>query len=113
MQSYFTLYYKSMKHLKRKLTIALTALLVILIVAASLIYLSVDFLVNFWWYDELDRSGFFILREFYRGIIGGGFTLMFAALIYTNFRIVSRVSKNSGLAADSDGSPTMAIRFVN
>jgi uncharacterized membrane protein (UPF0182 family) len=101
-----------MNILKRKLTIALMALLGILIVVASLIYLSVDFLVNFWWYDELDRSGFFILREFYRDIIGVGFTLIFAALIYTNFRIVARVSKNSRPAADSDGSSTIRGRLI-
>lgn len=102
-----------MNHLKRKCTIVLTAALGILVLGGLLIYLAVDVLVDLWWFDEIGRSGLFILRTFYRDIIGFGITLIFGAIIYTNFWVVAKVTKKSGLTADAAAPQTVRGRLIH
>jgi len=110
---FFNSFLEYMNHFKRKFAIVLSASLGILILAALLIYLAVDFLVDLWWFGEINRSGLFILRTFYRDIIGFGITLIFGAIIYINFWVVSKISKRTGLAADAAASQTIRGRLIH
>jgi uncharacterized protein len=95
-----------MNHFKRKYAIVVAASLGILVLGGLLIYLTVDFLVDYWWFGEIDRSGLFILRTFYRDIIGIGVTVLFVAIVYANFRIVAKVAGQSQQEAESASQST-------
>jgi len=109
--SLFQRAFRTMDPLKRKLAIISAAALGILLLAALLTYLAVDFLVELWWFNEVDRAGLFILRTFYRDIIGIGVTVLFVAIVYANFWIVARVVGRSREENDAASPGTLRSRL--
>ena len=73
--------------------------LAVLVLAAGII-LS-NFIVDFWWHDELGYGNFFWLKLLYRYILSGAVTLFFFLIFFLNFWAASRY-----LGVDTD-------RFAN
>jgi len=61
-----------------------------LLIAATIGYYSIGFLLNFWWFSSLKLGTFYILRESYAGLVIGGTTMAVASLLYLNLAYVAR-----------------------
>jgi len=79
-----------MQNWKRLLMFIAAALLVLaLVLLASGIALT-NFIVDFWWHDELGYGGYFWLKVLYRYILSGSVTLFFFFIFFLNFWAASR-----------------------
>ncbi len=61
-----------------------------LVSIAFLTYLSIEFLLEFWWFSSLKLAGFFLLRESYEWLVKIGTTLLFSGVAYLNFVSIPR-----------------------
>jgi uncharacterized membrane protein (UPF0182 family) len=68
--------------------IAMVVGLFVLITATSL--LTVDFLVDMWWFDSLGFAFYFWQRLLYRYVVFGSVTLLFFLIFFLNFLVASR-----------------------
>jgi uncharacterized membrane protein (UPF0182 family) len=79
-----------MRNWKRILIIIGAAVfgLALLLLAAGIVL--TNFIVDFWWHDELGYGSFFWLKVLYRYILSGAVTLFFFLIFFLNFWAASR-----------------------
>lgn len=79
-----------MRNWKRLLIIIVAAVfgLAVLTLAAGIVL--TNFIVDFWWHDELGYGSFFWLKLLYRYILSGAVTLFFFLIFFLNFWAASR-----------------------
>lgn len=87
-----------MRNWKRLLIIIVAAVfgLAVMLLAAGIVL--TNFIVDFWWHDELGYGGFFWLKLLYRYILSGAVTLFFFLIFFLNFWAASRFL---GIGADT------------
>jgi uncharacterized membrane protein (UPF0182 family) len=69
--------------------VAVTLLALVVVSLASGISLT-NFIVDYWWHDELGYGGYFWLKVLYRYILSGSVTLFFFLIFFLNFWAASR-----------------------
>ena len=75
---------------KRRLFWLLGLLLLLGLLAVGFLYLYLDLVVDFWWFQSLGYSRYFLLRLVYRYLVFSGAVLFFGLLFFLNFWIASR-----------------------
>lgn len=74
----------------RGLAKVLGALVLLVVVIQVISFLTIDYLVDFWWYDSLGYAFYFIQRLSYRYLVFAGVTGLFFCIFFFNFWIASR-----------------------
>ncbi len=78
-----------MRNWKRTILLLGVGVVSLLIIYAIFQIVFLDFFVELWWFQSLQYGGYFLLRQFYRFIIGGGLTLVLFLLFFFHFWIAS------------------------
>ncbi len=79
-----------MQNWKRAILLSGVGAVSLLIIYAVFQIVFLDFFVDLWWFRSLQYEGYFWLRQFYRFLIGGGFTLVLFLIFFFNFGIALR-----------------------
>jgi uncharacterized membrane protein (UPF0182 family) len=79
-----------MQNLKRLLMLIAAVIIGLAIVLLASGIALTNFIVDFWWHDELDYGGYFWLKLLYRYILSGSVTLFFFFIFFLNFWAASR-----------------------
>ena len=82
-------HWKKMQNWKRAILLLGVGAVSLLIIYAVFHIVFLDFFVDLWWFQSLQYEGYFWLRQFYRFLIGGGFTLALFLIFFFNFWIAS------------------------
>jgi uncharacterized membrane protein (UPF0182 family) len=53
-------------------------------------FLTIDYMVNYWWFDSLGYAFYFVQRLFYRYLVFLSVTMLFFVIFFFNFWIASR-----------------------
>ena len=81
--------WKKMQNWKRAILLLGVGAVSLLIIYAIFQIVFLDFFVDLWWFQSLQYGGYFLLRQFYRFLIGGGLTLVLFLLFFFHFWIAS------------------------
>ncbi|MGX2040095.1 UPF0182 family protein [Methylocaldum sp. MU1018] len=79
-----------MRNWKRLLMLIAAAMLALAVVLLTSGIALTNFIVDYWWHDELDYGGYFWLKILYRYILSGSVTLFFFFIFFLNFWAASR-----------------------
>ena len=92
-----------MKSWKRKLGIFIGVLSALGLVILLLKLIFVDFVVDFWWFQSQEMTGYFLMRVVYRYLVFIFFAFIFFGIFYINFRFASRASNRAENVQDISG----------
>ncbi|MDM8522712.1 UPF0182 family protein [Desulfococcaceae bacterium HSG8] len=87
------------------------------IIGALLGFVFLDFLVDYWWFDTLNYTSYFLLRGSYRFIVVGAAVLVFFLVFFLNFWLAARflgakiLSKTTGTKRESAYQGTLLKSF--
>jgi hypothetical protein len=79
-----------MRNWKRLLIVTLAAIVGIAVVLLASGIALTNFIVDYWWHDELGYGSYFWLKLLYRYILSGAVTLFFFMIFFLNFWAASR-----------------------
>jgi uncharacterized membrane protein (UPF0182 family) len=79
-----------MQNWKRLLMLTAAAVIGLAVVLLASGIALTNFIVDFWWHDELEYGGYFWLKVLYRYILSGSVTLFFFFIFFLNFWAASR-----------------------
>jgi uncharacterized protein len=79
-----------MRGVGRKLGAVVGVFLLVGILFLASSFLTIDFLVDYWWFDSLGYAFYFLQRLLYRYLVFLGVTALFFCIFFFNFWIASR-----------------------
>lgn len=74
----------------RKTAVAAGVLVLLGVIFMATSFLTIDYMVNYWWFDSLGYAFYFIQRLFYRYLVFISVTTLFFLIFFFNFWIASR-----------------------
>lgn len=75
---------------RRWISFLIIGMLVLTALAGLLAYIFMDFLVDFWWFQNLGYGFYFFQRLLYRYMVFLGATFLFFFILFSNFWVASR-----------------------
>ena len=75
---------------RRWISFLIAGVLVLTALAGLLAYIFMDFLVDFWWFQNLGYGFYFFQRLLYRYLVFLGATFLFFFILFSNFWVASR-----------------------
>lgn len=92
-----------------KITAYTTAIILLL---ALVVYLVIDYVLDFWWFSSVNYATYFALRDSYMGSIAIGITIKFAVIFYINFRLIPWFLGISDLVFEKSAAKGILIRLL-